>query len=264
MTLNLSRRISAILSVALFLFAISDLRAGERVEFSADLVILGETHDNPAHHARQAQILRDLQPKAVVYEMLTPQEASQLAGVPQMAKAIRQATTGFHWGNIGDYADVLVNSEVILGAALPREVVRTAFKDGAANTFGDKAELFGLTQALDPSELAERMQIQFEAHCEAMPLEMMGGMVEAQRLRDAHFARVLLDAARSYGTPVVLITGNGHARTDWGVPRFLARVRPDLSVVSIGQSEGGVAFGAFDQVLDADPVDRDDPCAAFR
>ena len=183
-----------------------------------DVLILGEQHDNPAHHARQAQAIRDGAPKAVIYEMLTPEEAAQLAGVDRSVEAMTAATEGFHWSNIADYADVLAHSPVIVGAALPREQVRAAFGDGAAAVFGAGADVYGLIDALPEEELATRKQAQFDAHCEAMPLAMMGGMVEAQRLRDAAFARATLEALETYGAPVVVITGNGHARMDWGCP----------------------------------------------
>ena len=41
----------------------------------ADIVILGEVHDNPDAHLGQAAALSDLQPTAVVFEMLTAEEA---------------------------------------------------------------------------------------------------------------------------------------------------------------------------------------------
>ncbi len=67
------------------------------------------------------------------------------------------------------------------------------------------------------------------------------------------------------GAPVVVITGNGHARRDWGVPAIIARVRPDAVVISVGQGEDGIApEGGFDVVFDAPAPERDDPCAAFR
>jgi hypothetical protein len=36
---------------------------------------------------------------------------------------------------------------------------------------------------------------------------------------------------------VVIITGNGHARTDWGVPALLAVAAPDVTVFALGQFE---------------------------
>ncbi|WP_168797818.1 ChaN family lipoprotein [Aliishimia ponticola] len=228
--------------------------------------MIGEFHDNPHHHDVQAEALRQMSPKAVVYEMLTPQEAQHLGGVARTPQAMRVAVDGqVQWSNIEDYAEVLAESPVMMGAALPRDTVRAAFHAGAAQVFGEDAAAFGLDGPLLQSELDRRKQLQFEAHCQAMPLEMMGGMVEAQRLRDAAFARTVLEAVDNYGTPVVLITGNGHARSDWGVPAALAMARPGLTVLSVAQGEEGrPPQGEFDTILTSPPAVRSgDPCAAF-
>ena len=42
----------------------------------AEVVILGEIHDNPAHHANQAAAVAAMQPTAIVFEMLTPEQAA--------------------------------------------------------------------------------------------------------------------------------------------------------------------------------------------
>lgn len=230
-----------------------------------DVVIIGEFHDNTEHHTRQAELLQTIRATAVVYEMLTPLEAEALSDVERDTESMAGAVAGFHWSNIADYASVLANSTKIVGAALPRNDVREAFDQGAAAVFGIGAERFGLTQALKGSELETRKQMQFRAHCEAMPLSMMGGMVEAQRLRDAVFAKTVLEAMDAHGGPVVLITGNGHARKDWGVPAALAAARPNTTVLSIGQGEEGEApSGTYDRVFYSAPAERGDPCAAFR
>ena len=251
----------AFLSTAAFAFAATDW-AG----FDGDVLIVGEFHDNPDHHAEQAQAARVIRPKAVVFEMLTPEEAAALSEVTRGRPEMRAATEGFHWPNIADYAEVLAVSSVIVGAALPRDEVRAAFGNGAAAVFGPGAETYGLADPLPEAEQEAREDAQFAAHCEAMPREMMGGMVEAQRLRDAAFARTVLEALDTYGGPVLLITGNGHARMDWGVPVYLSRVRPDLQITSVGQGEGEVPpQGVFSRIVTEAPVpDRGDPCAAFR
>lgn len=234
--------------------------------FDGDVLLLGEVHDNPAHHALQAEAIQAALPTAVVFEMLTPSEASLLADVPRTADAMRAATRGFHWTNIGDYARVLASSPVIIGAALHRDQVRAAFSSNAASVFGPDATEFGLTVPLPEDEQTVRELAQFDAHCEAMPIEMMSGMVEAQRLRDAAFARSVIAALDSYGAPIIVITGNGHARMDWGVPVYLNRVRPGLTATSVGQGERQEPPpGVFSWTLnDAPSPDRGDPCAVFR
>ena len=109
------------------------------------------------------------------------------------------------------------------------------------------------------------MQMQFEAHCEAMPLAMMGGMVEAQRLRDAAFAAATLDALERHGAPVVVITGNGHARKDWGMPALIALADPGVTLWSVGfvETPRPLDDPRFDLTVATEPAPRDDPCAAF-
>ncbi len=231
---------------------------------TADIVVLGELHNYDAHHETQEVFLRAIAPKAVVYEMLRPEEAAQLEDVERSEAEIRKAASTFHWSNITDYAGLLTLSPEIIGAARAPDEVRRAFSEGAAPVFGSLSATYGLTDALSEEEQSLREQLQFTAHCEAMPLEMMGGMVEAQRFRDAAFARTALEALDRFGPPIVVITGNGHARSDWGIPRFLTRVRPDLAVFSLGQSVDGHVAGSFDFVLDAPRQADEDPCAAFR
>jgi uncharacterized iron-regulated protein len=62
-----------------------------------------------------------------------------------------------------------------------------------------------------------------------------------------------------------VITGNGHARRDWGVPAVLAEVAPDLDVWVLGQTEDGRPLeGGFDAVISDPAAPRPDPCAAFQ
>ncbi|WP_415919176.1 ChaN family lipoprotein [Tateyamaria sp. SN6-1] len=253
-------------TVAVLAFGVSAFASILWNTVDADVLIIGELHDNPTHHQHQVEAIIETRPKAVVFEMLLPDEARALADVARDSAVMARATQGFHWSNIKDYADLLAQSDVIIGAALPRADMRAAFTDGAAATFGEGAADFGLTTDLPAAQQAKREALQFDAHCGAMPVEMMGGMVEAQRLRDAHFAHTVVDALDTFGAPIILITGNGHARTDWGVPVYLNAARPELRVQSVGQGEAGIPpAGTFDFVLtDADAPDRGDPCAAFQ
>ena len=69
--------------------------------------------------------------------------------------------------------------------------VRRAVSEGAATVFGGAAPLFGLDAALDPEEQATREAGQMAAHCDALPEDVLPGMVEAQRLRDAALAAAM-------------------------------------------------------------------------
>lgn len=65
---------------------------------------------------------------------------------------------------------------------------------------------------------------------------------------------------------MAVITGNGHARTDRGVPALIRAERPEVSVFSIGQVLEAVPGAPFDAVVvTSAPESRSaDPCAALR
>ncbi len=207
----------------------------------ADVVFLGELHDNPFHHENQTAAVTSLNPAALVFEMLTPEQAGTVnsmknADTATLAEALNWADTG--WPDFVMYHPILVATEApVFGAALPRGKVREAVGVGAAGVFGEEAGRFGLTTPLPDDQRKLREAEQMKAHCNALPAELLPGMVEAQRLRDAAIASAIVTAFEASGGPVVVITGNGHARSDWGVPHNLRLAAPDLSVLVIAQLE---------------------------
>ncbi|GLT08489.1 hypothetical protein GCM10007928_07200 [Sulfitobacter porphyrae] len=237
---------------------------------AADIVILGEVHDNAAHHIGQAELIARIAPKAIVFEMLTPEQATQVNAdsredLTALARQIGWAESG--WPDFALYLPVFeaAGQTPVVGAALPRDKVRAAFERGAAEVFGAGASRFGLDALLPQAEQEARAALQFEAHCAAMPMEMMGGMVEAQRLRDAAFSAATLDALATYGAPVVVITGNGHARKDWAMPALIARAAAQTRVHVTGFVEAPAEGGdpRYDTTIVTAPAERPDPCAAF-
>jgi len=235
---------------------------------TSDIVILGEVHDNPAHHATQAEWTARLAPSAIVFEMLTPDQAAQITadnrGDPQtLGDALNWAASG--WPDFAMYHPIFTAAPeaAVYGAAVPRDAARAAYSDGVVGSFGEDASAYGLTDALPEVQMQARLAFQASAHCDALPEDLLPQMVALQRLRDAVLARTAVQALDDTGGPVVVITGNGHARTDWGMPVYIAAARPDVTVFALGQSEARGIAGTFDQVVDAAPVAREDPCAAF-
>ncbi|MEZ5752566.1 MAG: ChaN family lipoprotein [Paracoccaceae bacterium] len=231
----------------------------------AEVFVLGEVHDNPQHHLNQARAIRAIAPRVVVWEMIAPGTA-----MPERRddpEVVASALGWQGWPDFAMYFPILQASgdAVHVGANVPRPDARRAFTEGAAAVLGAGAARFGLDLPLPADEQAIREAEQFTEHCEAMPREMMTGMVEAQRLRDAALARAALEAVHDTGGPVVVITGNGHARTDWGVPALLRRAEPGLRVVALGQFEGEPEGEIpWDRWIVTPPVERGDPCLAFR
>lgn len=240
----------------------------------ADIVVLGEVHDNPDHHRMQAEIVAALQPGGLVFEMI-PQafedEVNRLraeaAPREEIAAALEWEASG--WPDFDYYAAILEAAPEarVFGGGQPLDEVRRAAEEGAAAVFGPDAASYGLDRELDEDEQAAREAHMFAAHCDAIPAEMLPGLVEAQRFRDA----ALADAARWARTiaahgPVVVIAGTEHANRLRGVPAKLAAADPTLTVLAVGQFEAEPdpeRAAAFDVYLLAPAPPRENPCAGF-
>lgn len=235
-----------------------------------DVYVLGEIHDNPQHHREQARRVTEIAPAALVFEMITADAAAAVSAEDRGDEARLRAALAWNesgWPDLSYYYPIFAAAPeaALFGAEVRREAARTAMQDGAGAVFPGDAAAYGLTEDLPEAEQAAREALQMAAHCDALPVEMLPLMVEVQRLRDATLALMTLRAFEATGGPVAVITGNGHARRDWGMPAVLARVAPDVRVHVLGQGEAGSEpDGEFDEVAIAPPPERDDPCAAFR
>ena len=231
-------------------------------------------HDNPHHHANQARAVAALQPGALVFEQLTPELAALVT--PELIGDAVRLEAVLHWEARGwpDFAMyypifAAAPDAAIFGGAAPKQDVRRAMTEGAASVFGDGASVFALDRDLPDEVQAQREELQRVAHCDALPPELLPGMVEAQRLRDASLAHATIAAhyeslARTESAPVVVITGNGHARNDWGVPSLLRMQEIGLSLQSVGQFETEAPPEVeFDYWIVTEAAEREDPCAAF-
>lgn len=235
-----------------------------------DVVIIGEYHDNPNHHAEQAKRVAEIAPTALIFEMLTPAQAGHVAqDRPQDAAAL-EAALNWHQGGWPDFAMyfpifVAAPEAQVYGAGLTRDEASAAMQGGFDDPMEGEASAYGLDMPLPEDQQKAREALQMAAHCDALPEEMLPGIVRIQRLRDAMLARAASQAVAQNGGPVVVITGNGHARRDWGMPAILAEVAPELEVYVIGQTEDAAELsGIYDEVLSAPPPEREDPCAVFR
>ena len=253
----------------------------------ADVVVLGEVHDNPAHHAGQAEIIAGVGPDALAFEMVPPEAEAMIARLREdeapaavLGAAMEWEQRG--WPDFRMYAPIFAAAPTVpvTGGAVSGDAMRLAMEAGALAgaqaALGHAARLFDLEAAYAPAVQAEAVADQVSAHCNAIPEHVASRMVEAQRLRDAAFADAVLRArALSDDGQVALITGSGHARTDRGVPRFLEAADPSLSVISVafrevsGEADTWEAYvdrsrPRHDYVVFTEAVDREDPCIAFR
>jgi uncharacterized iron-regulated protein len=256
---------------------------------AADLVALGETHDNPDHHLLQARLLRAVlatgRRPALGFEMLTsdeqPKVDAALARAPRDPDALAAAVG---WKDSGwppfelyrpIFAAGLDAGLPVIAANLPHGKARDAVMKGPASL--DPALRARLEREEPiPADVLDGWRAEMsESHCGELPAKMADGLVLAQRARDASMADRMVAAGRGRGA--VLVTGSGHARTDRAVPFLAAKdlpgkvvglafieVRKGLTRPEDYAKEWGSGALPFDLVVFTPGAEREDPCKGFK
>lgn len=242
---------------------------------AAELVILGEIHDNPLHHAIQARLVAQIAPGGLAFEHIPGKEEALVNGLLARGTAPIELGAQIGWDRLGwpdwaQFAPIIAaapRGAYVAAGGVPRPELMAAMRDSAASVWGAGAADWGLTIQLEPAEIETLTEEMIIAHCGVLPPEIATGMIEAQRLRDARFGAALLRAQqKGLNGRAVLVTGNGHARLDRGAPLYLGVMAPDLTLVSVGIVEEGTDLTAapYDYVIVTQAAERPDPCVEFR
>lgn len=241
--------------------------------------LLGEVHDNAAQHRVRADALRRLLQQgarpAIAFEQFDRERQSDIdrarAEAPPDGRSLaahviergRTPKSTWDWTQYQPFVELALLYDLpIVAANLSRADAARVARDGVGAVF-DAGELgrLGLDRA-DESLQRVHESIARDAHCRLLPETALAGLARAQVARDA----VLADAFRRHpGRGVILLTGNGHARRDIGVPRHLTAAERQR-VWSIGLIEAGSEEPAtfYDVAFLTPRHERADPCAALR
>jgi uncharacterized iron-regulated protein len=251
---------------------------------AARFVLLGERHDNPDHHRLQGRMIEQLvkagRRPAVVFEML---ELEQQPAIDEYVARPDANATGFgtalgwektSWPPFKEYQPIFdaafAGHLKILAGNLAHADAKALVKQGASALSPERAQALWLTEPFPPPLQASLIDELRASHCGKLPENLLEPMALAQHARDAQMATLLAGTAAA---GAVLIAGGGHARTDRGVPYYLAKLVPDARVVSLSfrevrhgelNAEAYVADeGPFDFIWFTPRGSDDDPCAAF-
>jgi uncharacterized iron-regulated protein len=254
----------------------------------ADFVLVGEVHDNPDHHRLQAWIVTQMAAQgrrpAIVLEMI---DAGQQAALDAHIQGKGQAEglgAAIGWEKSGwpAWAEYQPIAEAALAARLPlkagsptREETRTVGKMGLSALAAERFEGLSLSDRFSDHLQQALLDELFASHCELMPESSLVPMSGVQRFRDAVMADRMMAAGEA---GAILIAGNGHVRTDRGVPWYLARRAPGKSTVVIVLAETDAALQTPEGYAPRDPdgnpaadyvwftpaAAREDPCEALR
>jgi uncharacterized iron-regulated protein len=259
------------------------------------IVLLGEVHDNPAHHRVRAWLIGDTikaRPQwrpAVAFEQIDTDRQEAVDRFEKLDAGARTAEGLFglvKWQESGwppaesyrPLMEAVVAARLpIYAGDLPRAHVRAIARSGLLQIAPEERARLGLDRPL-PAPLADALRRELEeGHCGALPPQALGGMAVAQRYRDAHMADVLLSAAQRHGS-AILIAGNGHVRTDRGAPWHVRQRAPGTPVTAVlllevedgrtnpadyvPRAPGGRP--AADFIVFTPRAERADPCESLR
>lgn len=243
---------------------------------AADLVLLGEVHDNPVHHQLRGSLLHALPGghAAVVFEQL-PESGTALpppapaAGLEAWLEQAGFDRRAWRWPLHRPVIEAaMVRGRSLWGAGVSRERLRSVVQQGES---GAPEHLRPLLERspLDHSARSALDRALIEGHCGSLSATMLPGLRAAQRVRDAAMTLALVEAGTT--GPAWLMAGNGHLRRDMGVPRYLGSAAPASAVLVVGllerERDGSLPSArerrGFDIVILTPRAPREDPCASL-
>jgi uncharacterized iron-regulated protein len=253
-----------------------------RLARQADVVYLGEQHDNPQHHDRQlatvaALVAAGARPP-VAFEMLSEDMQPEVDRLIRASAGRDELARGLAWQERGwpDFAWYWPLFELarrhrlpVIAVDLDPAVVRRIVREGLAS-IGPGAKALSSALPLDAARESAIARTIEAAHCGLMPPGRIPSMVESWHARNVTMARRIAEAL-GQGSPVVVIVGRGHQAAG-GLPAQLEALRPgtrqlvvDLVEAAPGDGPHPVAVGDTREVIwVTPPIVRPDPCEALR
>lgn len=235
---------------------------------AARYVLLGETHDNEMHHARQLDVLQGLaalgaKPALALEQMdaehqsaLSQAQAAGQTDAEALADAGQLNRQGWRWPMYKDLLAFAARQPWPLHAANLSRVQARKIAMG---------EVIPALPAATPVQQAALENDVVQGHCGYRPEPArLAAIVAAQRARDARMAQTM-DAVAGQ---VVLIAGVGHVRADRAVPRYLAAPAQALVIAMVevvtdhSRATDYDSTGADVLWFTARGEARTDPCAA--
>ncbi len=246
----------------------------------AQVVYLGESHDNPRHHADQARVLEAMLAggarPVLAFEMLAQDQqpavdAAMLEPADSAALAKRLEWSLRGWPDFEMYRPLFDLARryrlTVIALDLPRPAVRRIAGEGlAALAPGERSRVASRLARDDNRERLIAREIE-TAHCGLLPAAAVPRMVEAWHARNVTMAQRILEALER-AAQVVVIVGRGH-QSPGGLADQVEALRPGtrqliVDFVETEERASDLAVSENRIVWPGPPLDRPDPCAPLR
>lgn len=226
------------------------------------VVFVGETHDNPASHRLQEEILKALQQQnptniSLAMEMFTPSQQSVLdlwvAGELTEKEFLKQVGwyNGWHM-NFAFYRNLLTfcrdNKIPILALNSEKEIKQTVSRTPFDQLSEEEKSQLPQMDHNDPYQKAMAVAV-FSSH--KMGKAMVDGFQRVQTLWDETMAENLANylTSKEQTHQVLVIAGGNHVRYGFGIPRRMFRRIP-ASYLLIGSTELNIPEDKQDRLMD--------------
>lgn len=248
------------------------------------ILLLGETHTNPDHHSGQADIIHQWMPAdrkvALVMEMLTYEQWQPYTNThmrtEELKKKLEELAGVWKWHLYQPLVQLKQDHQLpMIGANLTREQ-RSQYASNDRCKMSREETTLDFCELMNDSQQAVVKQLIYDAHCNYLPYEHTGSLMNTQIAKDASFALSLGNVAATH--KAVLIAGAIHVRKDIGVPVHLqqlgetsisvAFINVDPEIIDpeqyIEQSEPDQSLNSqFDYVYFTPSERNQDPCVEF-
>ena len=231
---------------------------------SADVLYLGEKHDNSEHHARQLEILQDLVDRgltpAIGFEFFDVSETGYLKQYVEgtqsslmIAKAksaiseeqwLRrrlgwQDTNDEYWGF---YFRLLELAKVyqleVFGADLPSSIKSRLSRVGLKGLNSVEFSLLTPTELEDEAYQKLMHEVFRQAHCGWGEEGLLKRLYQTWVARNDRMATSIVQIAKeNKSRPIVVILGKGHVQHSQGVFERVAHLNPELRQINLGFTE---------------------------
>lgn len=253
----------------------------------ADVIYLGERHDNARHHAIQGSVISELvaagrQP-VLGFEFFSREQSGHLLQYVARKEADetdeKRLRERLGWGPRRDaswpfYFELLEiarsNGLPAFGLDLPRAMRARLQRQGLEGLTAFERSMLPATGFADDAYRAKMFEQLKAAHCGYGNEEYLGRLYDTWIARNDAMASSLAALLDEYpGRPLVVILGGGHVVENLGVFERLAHLRPSASQLNLGlvehrEDRAEDAPLAYQYVWFTAPQERGDPCEAFR
>lgn len=250
---------------------------------AANVLLLGETHDNPRHHELQLKLLKariesGVRP-ALMMEQLDADSQPALdralsgGNRDEVLANVTKLVKFQDWQFYQPFLALAVDNKLpIIAANVSNQQLQPVIWQGFAAYDPADLKRLAVEEVWSESRQDYLVRNMGGAHCGKLKDELRAGLSRSQRLRDALMAD---SAMSSVGRGIVGIVGSSHARRDIGLPLYFAARAPQASIFSVGfmevskgrtdprayEADSATGEAPYDVLWFTPRVERSDPCA---